>query len=97
MLHSSDIPQKNSLRHQSSQKSSVRVHPTTPPPLLITRSSQHQSSIRRRLTPIVVNNDNVREEDVPVATKAWVIRVACGQIVHALDNISDTLSDQLLQ
>ena len=95
MLHSSDTPQKNSLRHQSSQKSSVRVHPTP----LLTRSSPHHSSIRRLLSPFAVNNDNnnVKEEDVPVATKAWIIRVACGQMVHALDDISDTLSHQLLQ
>ena len=98
MLHSSNTPQKNSLRnqssqhHHSSQKSSVRVYPKP----LLSRSRQ-QSSIRQLLTPFVVNNDHVREEVIPVTTKAWVIRVACGQIVHALDNISDTLSHQLLQ
>ena len=76
------------------RKSSSRVAPHP----LLTQSRRH-SSIRQLLTPFVVNNDHVREEDIPdpVTTKAWVIRVACGQIVHALDDISDTLSHQLLQ
>ena len=80
------------------RKSSPRVapHPLTTNHALLTQP-RRQSSILQLLAPFVVNNDHVGNEDIPVATKAWIIRVACGQIVHALDDISDTLSHQLLQ
>ena len=92
------MPTPTSLLQQRSpvrgslKSSSKRVAPSP-----FDRSTQH-SSIRQLLSPFVLKNDNVEKENIPVvATKAWVIRVACGQIVHALDDKSDTLSHQLLQ
>ena len=86
------VPQQQSPV-RISKKSSARVVP-----IPLDRSTHRQSSIRQLLSPFVLKNDNVEKQDIPVvATKAWVIRVACGQIVHALDDKSDTLSHQLLQ
>ena len=77
------------------RKSSIRVTPAA------YRRSSH--SIRNLLS-FTHHGDkkdddiDIVELDVPVATnKAWIIRVACGQIVHALDDVSDALSHQLLQ
>ena len=80
-----------------SLKSSVRVAP------IPKNKNIRHSSFRNLLVPFVLNNDNnvqvppVDVNHVPVATKGWLIRAACGQIVHALDDISETLSHQLLQ
>ena len=81
--------QQPSPGRRGSTKSSARIAPSP---------FDKSSSIRQLLSPFVLKNDNVEKEDIPVvATKAWMIRVACSQIVHALDDKSDTLNHQLLQ
>ena len=74
---------------RGSRKSSIRVSPRS-----LERSSK-KSLIRHLLSPKI--DEEKEENNIPVETKSWVIRVACGQIVRALDDISDALSHQLLQ
>ena len=79
---------------RGSKTSSKRIAPNP-----IERSNKKNSSIRHLLTPFVAKNEIVKEEEksISIATKSWVIRVACGQIVRALDDVQATLSHPLLQ
>ena len=81
-------PPKSPLK--LSKSNSVRVAPAV---TLIAANRTSHPSIRNLLS----YTKDLVDPEIPVATKAWIIRVACGQIVHALDDMSDTLSHQLLQ
>ena len=89
-----DTSPPTSPTRQSNSKSS-RVAPSVG---ALHRKS-HPSLRNLLLNALNYDTKDVLEVDVPaIATnKAWIIRVACGQIVHALDDASDTLSHQVLQ